>query len=51
MREQSRSSQADITLDLVPPVSNLLATTDLDKWARAEAMPSEEEIRRLIEGL
>ena len=29
----------------------LLATTDLDKWAGAEAMPSEEEIRRLIEGL
>jgi hypothetical protein len=25
----------------------LLATTDLDQWARAEAIPSEEEIRRI----
>jgi integrase len=38
--------------DLLRTRERLLATTDLDQWARAEAMPSDEEIhriRRLIE--
>jgi hypothetical protein len=33
--------------DLLRTRERLLATTDLDQWARAEAMPSEEEIRRI----
>jgi len=33
--------------DLLRTRERLLATTDLDDWARAEAMPSEEEIRRI----
>jgi hypothetical protein len=33
--------------DLLRSRERLLATTDLDQWARAEAMPSEEEIRRI----
>ena len=33
--------------DLLRTRERLLATTDLDHWARAEAMPSEEEIRRI----
>ncbi|CQD22287.1 site-specific recombinase XerD [Mycobacterium europaeum] len=33
--------------DLLRTRERLLATTDLDAWARAEAMPSEEEIRRI----
>ena len=33
--------------DLLRTRERLLATTELDEWARAEAMPSEEEIRRI----
>jgi hypothetical protein len=33
--------------DLLRTRERLLATTDLDQWARAEAMPSGEEIRRI----
>jgi integrase len=33
--------------DLLRTRERLLATTDLDDWARVEAMPSEEEIRRI----
>jgi integrase len=33
--------------DLLRTRERLLATTDLDPWARAEAMPSDEEIRRI----
>lgn len=33
--------------DLLRTRERLLATTDLDQWARTEAMPSEEEIRRI----
>jgi integrase len=33
--------------DLLRTRERLLATTDLDQWARAEAMPSQEEIRRI----
>ena len=33
--------------DLLRTRERLLATTDLDDWARAEAMPSDEEIRRI----
>ena len=33
--------------DLLRTRERLLATTDLDQWARAEAMPSEGEIRRI----
>jgi integrase len=33
--------------DLLRTRERLLATTDLDQWARAEAMPSEEEITRI----
>ncbi|MDP7733062.1 tyrosine-type recombinase/integrase [Mycobacterium sp. TY813] len=33
--------------DLLRTRERLLATTDLDDWARAEAMPSEEEIRHI----
>jgi integrase len=33
--------------DLLRTRERLLATTDLDDWARAEAMPSNEEIRRI----
>ena len=33
--------------DLLRNRERLLATIDLDEWARAEAMPSEEEIRRI----
>ncbi|HUO37455.1 MAG TPA: hypothetical protein VMU34_06290, partial [Mycobacterium sp.] len=33
--------------DLLRTRERLLATTDLDQWARAEAMPSDEEIRRI----
>ncbi len=33
--------------DLLRTRERLLATTDLDQWARADAMPSEEEIRRI----
>lgn len=33
--------------DLLRTRERLLATTDLEQWARAEAMPSEEEIRRI----
>ena len=33
--------------DLLRTRERLLATTELDDWARAEAMPSEEEIRRI----
>ena len=33
--------------DLLRTRERLLATTDLDPWARAEAMPSGEEIRRI----
>jgi integrase len=33
--------------DLLRTRERLLATTDLDQWARAEAMPSEDEIHRI----
>lgn len=33
--------------DLLRTRERLLATTDLDEWARAEAMPSEDEITRI----
>lgn len=33
--------------DLLRTRERLLATTDLDQWARTEAMPSQEEIRRI----
>jgi hypothetical protein len=33
--------------DLLRTRERLLATSDLDQWARAEAMPSDEEIRRI----
>jgi hypothetical protein len=33
--------------DLLRTRERLLATTELDQWARTEAMPSEEEIRRI----
>jgi integrase len=33
--------------DLLRTRERLLATTDLDQWARAEAMPSDEEIHRI----
>lgn len=33
--------------DLLRTRERLLATTELDHWARAEAMPSDEEIRRI----
>lgn len=33
--------------DLLRTRERLLATTELDEWARAEAMPSSEEIRRI----
>ena len=33
--------------DLLRNRERLLAATDVEEWARAEAMPSEEEIRRI----
>ncbi len=33
--------------DLLRTRERLLAATDLDQWARAEAMPSDEEISRI----
>jgi hypothetical protein len=33
--------------DLLRTRERLLAATELDQWARAEAMPSEEEVRRI----
>ncbi|MGH3196581.1 MAG: hypothetical protein ACRDNT_11760, partial [Streptosporangiaceae bacterium] len=33
--------------DLLRNRERLLAATDIEEWARAEAMPSEEEIRRI----
>lgn len=33
--------------DLLRTRERLLATTELDHWARAEAMPSDDEIRRI----
>jgi hypothetical protein len=33
--------------DLLRDRERIIAATDLDKWAKAEAMPSQEEIRRV----